>query len=336
LYPQLLAAGSLRWGLCCQFLDSPIKFRTATHRYVSTLTPRKRHGYLADIADHNAIALAEAVERCHQLGIGAFRITSQLLPLATHPLSGYTLDQLDPSGGIAGALAYAGALAQAYDIRLSLHPDQFVVLNSEREPVVQSGIQEMEMHGAVAELVGADVIVLHGGGGVGGTTVALQRLERGLDRLSPRARERVALENDDRSFTPRDLMPLCQRTGVPLVYDVHHHRCLADGYTVGEATDLASGTWGDREPYAHLSSPREGWSGPNVRAHADYIDPRDFPEEWLPALSGAEGSRTMTIDVEAKAKERAVLAVKEEVENRSLNHRGDRGLLEPSRLTTSR
>ena len=94
---------SLRWGLCCQFLDSPIKFRSATHGYVSTLTPKRRREYLADIADNNATALAEAVERCHELGIGAFRITSQLLPLATHPLTGYTLERLDPSGGVAGA-----------------------------------------------------------------------------------------------------------------------------------------------------------------------------------------------------------------------------------------
>jgi UV DNA damage endonuclease len=108
-------------------------------------------------------------------------------------------------------------------------------------------------------------------------------------------------------------MPLCERAGVPLVYDVHHHRCLPDGYTVGEATELAFSTWGDREPYTHLSSPKEGWAGPNVRAHADYIDPADFPEEWLPGLSRAEGSRTMTIDVEAKAKERAVLQIKEAV-----------------------
>jgi UV DNA damage endonuclease len=68
---------------------------------------------------------------------------------------------------------------------------------------------------------------------------------------------------------------------------------------------LAFATWGDREPYAHLSSPRDGWESPNPRAHADYIDPADFPEFWL--------DRTITVDVEAKAKERAVLALKEEL-----------------------
>jgi UV DNA damage endonuclease len=302
-YSQLESPGSrLRWGLCCQFLDAPITFRTATHRYVTSLESRVAGAYLADIAAHNADALAAAIERCHELGIGAFRVNSQVLPLATHPVTGYTLEQLDPFGAIAGAFEWAGALARAYDVRLSLHPDQFVVLNSEREQVVRSAVQELEHQAAVAELIGADVIVLHGGGAAGGVGAAVARLERGLELLSPRVRERLAFENDDRCFTPRSLLPLCQRSGVPLVYDVHHHRCLADGLSVEEATELAFDTWHGREQYVHLSSPRGGWDGPNTRAHADYVDPADFPDAWR--------GRTMTIDVEAKAKERAVLMIK--------------------------
>jgi UV DNA damage endonuclease len=168
--------------------------------------------------------------------------------------------------------------------------------------VVKSAVQELELQAQVAELVGADVIVLHAGGAGGGIPAAVERLKRGLDRLSPRARERLALENDDRCFTPRSLGPLCRRAGVPLVYDAHHHRCLPDGLSVAEASKLAFSTWGDREPYAHISSPRDGWESPNRRAHADYIDPADFPEVWR--------DRALTVDVEAKAKERAVLALK--------------------------
>jgi UV DNA damage endonuclease len=296
----------LRWGLCCQFLDSPITFRTATHRYAFGLGSKARRDYLAEIAAHNADALAAAVERCHELGIGGFRVNSQILPLATHPITGYSLEQLDRSGAIAGAFEWAGALARAYDVRLSLHPDQFVVLNSERESVVRSAVQELEHQARVAEMIGADVVCLHGGGASGGFAAAIERLEHGLDLLSPRARERLALENDDRCFTPRSLLPLCRRMGVPLVYDVHHHRCLPDGFSIEEATELAFATWRGREPYAHLSSPKGGWTALNVRAHSDYIDPGDFPEIWL--------SRTMTIDVEAKAKERAVLAIKKALE----------------------
>jgi UV DNA damage endonuclease len=184
-----------------------------------------------------------------------------------------------------------------------------VVLNSERAPVVQSAVQELELQAAIAQMIGADVIVLHGGGAAGGVPAAVERLERGIALLPPKVRQRLALENDDRCFTPRSLLPLCERSGVPLVYDVHHHRCLDDGLSVEEATERSFATWRDREPYAHISSPRDGWGSPNPRAHADYIDPADFPDAWR--------GRRMTIDVEAKAKERAVLAIKKELGARS-------------------
>lgn len=292
----------IRWGLCCQFLDAPIRFRTATHRYVATLTPVMRRKYLAGIAHDNAAALHQAVQHCYGLGIGAFRLNSQILPLGTHPLSGYTLPRLDSSGGIREAFVAAGRTAARLDVRLSFHPDQFVVLNSERADVVQSAVAELDFQAEVAELVGADTLVLHGGGNAGGPLAALARLERGLDRLSQRARSRIALENDDRLFTPATLAPLCHRAGVPMVYDVHHHRCNRDGLSVKEATALALTTWSGREPWMHISSPRDGWSSGNPRPHADYIDPDDVPAAWR--------RLSVTVDVEAKAKERAVLAIK--------------------------
>jgi UV DNA damage endonuclease len=300
---------SLRLGLCCQFLDSPIRFRTATHRFVSTLSRAARRTYLATIAADNAAALAAAVERCAELGIGAFRINSQMLPLGTHPVSGYALEALDRNGAIREAFGRARHLARARGIRLSFHPDQFVVLNSEREDVVRSSAEELEYQAGMAEMVGADTVVFHGGSVAGGVAAAVERLERGLELLSDRARRVLALENDDHRFTPTDLLPLCRRVGAPLVYDVHHHRCHGDGLSVRDATDQAAATWGNREPWTHISSPREGWSAGNPRPHADYIDPRDFPEVWR--------GRRMTVDVEAKAKERGVLALLKDLSNES-------------------
>ena len=297
--------GSLRLGLCCQFLDAPIRFRAATHRYVSGLEAGARRDYLAAIARANAIALAHAVERCHELGIGAFRITSQVLPLATHPESGYRLEDLDDAGVIAASFGAAGALARARGVRLSFHPDQFVVLNSAREDVVESSLREMTLQGEVAALVGADTICLHGGSAAGGKAEALDRLARALDRLSDDARTRLGLENDDRVYTPADLLPLCERAGVPMIYDVHHHRCNADGLPADEATLRAADTWRDREPWALVSSPRAGWGGGDPRPHADYIDPGDLPAVWLDIAR----RRGLTVDVEAKAKERAVVAL---------------------------
>lgn len=309
---------SIRWGLCCQFLDAPIRFRQATHRYVSTLSAAAREEYLGDIARANAIALAHAVEHCHAIGIGAFRINSQIVPLATHLESGYALETLGDGEVIMRAFRAAGELARLRDVRLSFHPDQFVVLNSEREDVVRSSVREMEHQATIARLVGADVLCLHGGGAAGGIAAAIERLERGINRLSEDARALLALENDDRLFSVGDLLPVCERMGIPLIYDVHHHRCHPDGLSVEEASTRAVATWGTREPYMHLSSPRDGWGAPNPRPHDAFADPADFPDAWLQL---ALGGRRFSVDVEAKDKERAVLAIRDAVEERLAEQR---------------
>jgi UV DNA damage endonuclease len=303
--PVFFQPGLIRWGLCCQFLDSPIKFRTATHRYCSTLTNAARAQYLSAIALANATALADAIERCASLGIGAFRITSGMMPLVTHPASGYSIESLPDALSILSELERARVLSRQLDIRLSFHPDQFVVLNSESEAVVTSALKEMEHHALIANLIGAEALTLHAGGGVGGVEKALARLDKGVDRLSAAARGLLALENDDRTYGPAQLLPFCEAREIAFVYDVHHHRCNPDEMSVGEASERAAATWNGREPWMHLSSPRDGWSSSNPRSHAEYIDAPDLPEEWM--------DKRMTIDVEAKAKERAVLAIMETV-----------------------
>jgi UV DNA damage endonuclease len=85
------------------------------------------------------------------------------------------------------------------------------------------------------------------------------------------------------------------------VYDVHHHRCLPDGISVEKMTQKAIETW-DREPVFHLSSPKDGWQSKNQRPHHDYIVPSDFPECWH--------DLDITLEIEAKAKETAVLKLK--------------------------
>ena len=115
-----------------------------------------------------------------------------------------------------------------------------MVLNSTRPEVVEASIRELEYQAEVAEWVGADVVNIHGGGAFGDKPKALADFARNLDRLSSRARSRLTVENDDKIFTPADLLPICRADGIPLVYDVHHHRCNPDGMSVEEATERRS------------------------------------------------------------------------------------------------
>jgi UV DNA damage endonuclease len=295
----------MRLGLCCQFFQEPIAFRTTTARALAALPRPEALAKLSSLCLHNAESLRRSLEFCSAHGIGAFRILSQVFPLKTHPSYGYDFDELPGFEAIERAYAGCGELARRLGIRTSLHPDQFVVLNSRREEVVAASVQELEYQAQVAEWCAADVVNVHGGGAFGDKPAALADFERALDRLSDRARSRLTVENDDTVFTPADLLPLCRRTGVPLVYDVHHHRCKPDGLGIGEATALAAGTWTKREPYMHISSPLGGWGSRRPASHADYIEIGDWPSEW----DGVEA----TVDVEAKAKELAVRRLQREL-----------------------
>lgn len=297
----------MRFGLCCLFINEPVSFRTTTVKALSMLGHDERLRKLSGICLHNAGNLLLAVESVKRLGIGAFRIMSPLFPRMTHPDAGYRLDDLPDAAGIRLLLEKVRCFALDNDIRLSFHPDQFVVLSSPHPAVVGNSIVELDYQAGLAEMVGADVINIHAGGVYGDKEAALLRFSQLFPQLPERVRDRLTLENDDVSYTVRDLLPLCQQLSIPLVYDVHHHRCNPDGLSVEEATGLTGETWrrAGREQYCHISSPRAGWDGGSPRPHADYIDPADLPDCWR--------GRTMTVDVEAKAKELAVVRLMDEL-----------------------
>jgi UV DNA damage endonuclease len=121
----------------------------------------------------------------------------------------------------------------------------------------------------------------------------------------------VTVENDDKIFTAADLLPVCKNAVIPLIYDVHHHRCNSDGLTIEQATNEAIATW-NREPMFHISSPLEGWEGAKPERHHDFIDVSDFPDCWR--------TKRLTVEVEAKAKEVAVMKLLSELKSDRTGH----------------
>ena len=295
----------IRLGLCCIFRNEPIKFRRTTAKYLNRFDRKKQLHHISEICAHNAKSLLDALIFCNRHGIQDFRVNSQILPLKTHPDAGYQIEDLPLYRKIIDAFRECGAFCRENDLRTTFHPDQFVLLSSTNPTVIRNSLAELRYQAQAAGWINADVINIHGGGVYGNKTGALRRLTSQIKKLPDSVRTRLTLENDDRAYTPKDLFPVCLDTGVPLVYDVHHHRCLPDGLAVEQATELAIQTW-NREPLFHLSSPKNGWESSSVNKHHDYIDPNDVPDCWL--------NLDITVEVEAKAKELAVLKLKKDME----------------------
>ncbi|HEX6984756.1 MAG TPA: UV DNA damage repair endonuclease UvsE, partial [Planctomycetaceae bacterium] len=100
-----------RLGLCCQFAEQPIAFRTTTAAALGRLSRRGALDKLAEVIAQNAAALDAALRYCAANGIGCFRIGSGVLPLRTHPKVGYVPHLLPNGREIVRALRDCGAWA---------------------------------------------------------------------------------------------------------------------------------------------------------------------------------------------------------------------------------
>lgn len=295
---------NLRFGLCCVFKEQDIKFKTTTVTHILKLDRKDALKKISDLCLHNANALMQALIYCNQNKIGSFRINSSMLPVKTHEQAGYKIEELPEHKLISETFVKAGQYAKENGIRTTFHPDQFVVLNSKNPKTVQNSINDIECHNELAEMVNADVINIHAGGRFESKTESLKLFSSNFQKLSDSAKSRLTLENDDVSYTPSDLLPLCHDLKIPLVYDIHHHKCNHDDYTPEQITEIATKTW-NREPLFHISSPIEGYQMSNRRSHHDFIDINDFPNYWK--------SMTITVEVEAKAKETAIFKLMQEL-----------------------
>jgi UV DNA damage endonuclease len=248
-----------------------------------------------------------------------YRFATGLAPYASHPDLPAFRDQ---PRACAAELARIGARARALGIRLSSHPGQYTVLNSQDAGVQRLAAVELEVQAELMDGMGLgpeSVVVLHVGGAAGGVDAALDRFEAGFALLSDAARARLVIENDDRSFSLRDVLRLSERIGRPVVWDILHHHCHdPENIPDREALTLALATWhGGETPKIHYSSPRtavEQRNGkvvlPQLRAHADLIDPIGF-EHF--AGETAAGLPDFDVMLEAKAKDLALLRLREQV-----------------------
>jgi UV DNA damage endonuclease len=261
--------------------------------------------------------------------IRMYRMASGLVPYGSHPDMPRFHGQVEECGE---GLAELGARVRAAGVRLSFHPGQYAVLNSERPEVRAAAALDFELQASVLDAMGLGpeaVLVTHVGGGAGGREAALGRFEEGLELLGDAARARLVVENDDGLFGLADVLELHRRTGLRVVWDILHHFCHdPDRVPVEEALRLALATWeAGTTPKIHYSSPRtdteerkkkvgrrveRSLALPQLKAHADLIDPIGFED----FLAGPAAGLDFDLMLEAKAKDLALLRLRDQLEAR--------------------
>ncbi|MCI9061667.1 MULTISPECIES: UV DNA damage repair endonuclease UvsE [Romboutsia] len=273
---------------------------TLTYTRYLKLNKEDRLKKLKEVTYSNIEALEKILRYNIDNNIHFYRMTSNFIPLATHPdvmwdyLKYFKKD-----------LEYIGKLIKDNNLRVDAHPDQFNVINSDRERVVENTLRTLNMQVDLFEAMNYEQgkLVIHIGGAKGGKDIALDRFINNLKNFPKRITDRLILENDDKTFNAKEVLQICEKTNLPMVFDIHHHNCNNCEEDIKSLLPQIFKTWEDEElvPKIHFSSPREFEKD---RKHADYIDANRFLEFIYKAKESV--NKDFDIMIEAKKKDIAL------------------------------
>jgi UV DNA damage endonuclease len=228
-----------------------------------------------------------------------FRITSDLIPFASHPVMNFEWQDYFKED-----FKTIGKFIRAQKMRISMHPGQYTVLNSKTPEIVERSMEELLYHVEVLDLLGLDSsakVMTHVGGVYGEKKKSIERFIRNYKELDDRIINRYVIENDDKSYSLIDCLKIHERTDIPLILDVYHYECFNNGTSLIQAIEMAYKTWRlkDGIPILHYSSDSLDKRKPN---HASSIDIPHF-KLFL------ESSKNFDFDLmlEIKNKEQSVL-----------------------------
>ncbi len=205
----------INFGYACLALGiEDAQLKSCTMR---TATPQR----LRELITHNLEVLMQFVQYNQANNIRLFRISSDLIPFGSSPVN--TLPWQEE---FADAFEKIGNAIFNADMRVSMHPGQYTVINSPDEDVVKRAIADLEYHEQVLSLLNTDStskIILHVGGAYGDKSAAMDRFCRNWAQLSSSIRSRIVLENDERIYNIDDVLKIAGRLGIPAVFDTLHH-----------------------------------------------------------------------------------------------------------------
>src|SRR6185436_5173541 len=230
-------------GICCQYKELSEKGIVNLCDEKHLLFGQFQNGKYSNIRieqtwEHNSISLLNIIKRIHNEKVKVFRISCGIFPLydcVSHLLYN--------SQSIKDVLKDIGSFIKTSGIRLTIHPDQFVVLSSNRPEVIAKSKNILQHYGWVFDQIGLNQnpfnpINIHGG-----VRNNHNILIDSIKTLPIEVKSRLTLENDESSYNVLDLYKIYEETGVPICWDSHHHSFNNASLSNEEALDISKNTW---------------------------------------------------------------------------------------------
>jgi UV DNA damage endonuclease len=279
--------------------------KTITFTNWKKLKKEERKTKLIEVAKQNIYNTKRALLYNIAHEIDLYRMSSSIVPLATHPEVKWNYVK-----NLEEEFKDLGEIVNHYNLRVSLHPNQFTLFTSEREQVTLNAVEDMKYHYKIYKAMGVEdsgLINIHVGGAYGDKSEAIKRFNENI-KLLPR-HIRMTLENDDKTYTTTETLNVCKEHNVPVMFDYHHHMANPSEESIEELLPAVFKTWEHFGliPKVHLSSPK---SEAKFRHHADFVS----LEFIMPFLNIAKAIGTdFDIMIEAKEKDRALYKLVEDV-----------------------
>ncbi|WP_125152090.1 UV DNA damage repair endonuclease UvsE [Clostridium rectalis] len=203
-----------------------------------------------------------------------FRISSDIIPFGSHKIN-----DCKWWSTFSEELNCIGNFIKDNNIRVSMHPGQYTILNSPSKEVAIKSIEDIEYHTRFLDALNVDYsnkIILHVGGAYNDKTLALKRFKNNFKKLSTSAMKRLVLENDDKLFNIDEVLNLCTELNIPAVFDnLHNYFNPSTNENILEILKIVKSTWKseDGNMKIHYSD-----SNPEKRnaAHSNHVNIENF------------------------------------------------------------
>lgn len=272
---------------------------SSTITYTNYINKNYNTSKLLEITKNNLDSLYEIIKYNVKNNFHFYRLTSKLVPLATHDKVDF--DYITP---FLDEYKKISKLINDNNIRVDTHPDQYAVLNSMDSKIVKNTVEILEYHYKIMEAleIKDKIIILHIGSSACGKKASITRFINNFNKLPDYIKKCIAVENDDKVYNIKDVLELCHKINVPMVLDYHHFICNNEKEDINYYLKEIIDTWDGKLPKMHFSSPKSKLKK-EFRSHSDYINKECFIE-FINILKKQD--KDIDIMLEAKAKDDAI------------------------------